>query len=181
MKKLMITAAIVCTAAFAQAAAIDWTASGVVDPWTTATAGKNTAANGWLGYCILAADYDTVVGDLAQGKTASLISSAIGDVKTSSSKGQFAATTAKGTVAAGDQDFYLIVLNSGKVTDATYFYASAAKTQNVDAELATVVNFPSQATASKPTTAWTSMAPEPTSGLLLLIGMAGLALKRKHA
>lgn len=31
-------------------------------------------------------------------------------------------------------------------------------------------------------TAWSSAAvPEPTSGLLILLGMAGLALKRKHA
>ena len=28
---------------------------------------------------------------------------------------------------------------------------------------------------------WTAVAPEPTSGLLLLLGMAGLALKRKRA
>lgn len=31
------------------------------------------------------------------------------------------------------------------------------------------------------TDAWTQMAPEPTSGLLLLLGVAGLALRRKKA
>ena len=29
--------------------------------------------------------------------------------------------------------------------------------------------------------AWTAVAPEPTSGLLMLVGLAGLALRRRRA
>jgi hypothetical protein len=36
------------------------------------------------------------------------------------------------------------------------------------------------ANATKAVDSWTAMAPEPTSGLLLLIGCAGLALRRRR-
>lgn len=45
------------------------------------------------------------------------------------------------------------------------------------------VKWGSQSTASQAAGAWGSVSdvPEPTSGLLMLIGMAGLALRRKRA
>ena len=44
------------------------------------------------------------------------------------------------------------------------------------------LKFGSQSTASQAAGAWTSVnVPEPTSGLLMLLGMAGLALRRKRA
>ena len=183
MKKIIIGAALVCAATFVQAAAVDWSANGVVDAVATAerTDGKSTPANGWLGYMILAADYAQVTADLQAGKTSSLEAAAVGPVKISSDKGKFSAGTATGNVASGEQTFYFIVLNSGTLSGATSYF-SASATETVDASLDTVVNFGSMATASKSTDAWTAIAaPEPTSGLLLLLGVAGLALKRKRA
>ena len=178
MKKLMIAAAIVCAAAFATAAAVDWTASAVCEPSNSGA--KVTPASGWLGYMILAEDLGDVTDALDSGSTQELVDSALGPVKTSSSKGTFSAGTTSSSVAAGSQTFYMIVLNNGTASKATYYYVSNATTTTVDASLPTSVEFGTQKYSSKSTSNWYAI-PEPTSGLLLLLGMAGLALKRKRA
>lgn len=182
MKKIIMTVAVVFTAAFVNAAAVDWSASAVCDPVATAAAGKNTPANGWIGYMIMAADYTTVTEALASGSTSELIAAAVGPIKHTSNKGAFAYDTASGNIAAGSQDFYMIVLNAATADAATSYFASQKVTVTVDESLPTLVAFQSQANNSKLAANWTSMSvPEPTSGLLLLLGMAGLALKRKRA
>ena len=131
---------------------------------------------------IMAADYATVTSDLADGKTDSLVSKHVGAIKTTDSKGKFADATPTGNVASGSQDFYLIVLNSGTLADATAFATSAKTTMTIDASLDTTIAFGSMKDATQATASWTAIAaPEPTSGLLLLLGVAGLALKRKRA
>jgi len=176
MKKLMLAVAIVCAAAMSQAAAIDWKATKVCDP----SKSTMTAASGWLGYAVLAANLSTITEDLAKGDTTSLTTLNVGPVKTTSSKGAFEVDKASGSVAGGNQDFYLIVLNSGTLADATQFYVSSKTTATIDSSLDTTVNFGAQDANSSSASNWTAMAPEPTSGLLLLIGMGALALKRKQ-
>lgn len=182
MKKLLMAAAVVCAVASVHAAAIDWTASKVYDAVQTAAQGKNVAANGWLGYVIMAADYSTVTADLLAGKTDSLVSKHVGPVKNTTNKGAFNASEASGNVASGEQSFYLIVLNSATVDGATSYASSAMVTTAIDASLDTTIAFQSMENATKNVSSWTAVgAPEPTSGLLLLLGVAGLALKRKRA
>lgn len=184
MKKIMVAVAIAVMATFAEAAAVDWTANGVVDPVATAAAGKNTPANGWVGYVVMAADLASVTADLDAGNTATLLSSAVGPVKNTTNKGAYAAGVASGDVAAGSQTFYLVVLNAESASAATSYFTSAAANATVDASLDTVITFGSQATVSKDSSSWKSVGgsvPEPTSGLLILLGVAGLALKRKLA
>ena len=182
MKKILMVVGIVGAVAFARAAAIDWNASQVFDAVQTQAQGKNVAASGWLGYVIMASDYATVTSDLAAGKTDSLVSKHVGAIKTTDTKGKFADATPTGNVASGSQDFYLIVLNSGTLADATAFATSAKTTMTIDASLDTTIAFGSMKTATQSTASWqTVAAPEPTSGLLLLLGVAGLALKRKRA
>ena len=180
MRKLVLAIAIVSAAVMANAAAVDWTASQVFDAWETAAQSKNVAASGWLGYVILEADYSTVTTALGTGDTSKLVDAAVGPVKTTTAKGQFTASTASGNVASGEQSFYLIVLNSGTLADVTGYAVSAKTTTTVDASLDTNITFGSMKDATQSTSAWTAV-PEPTSGLLVLLGMAGLALKRKRA
>lgn len=94
------------------------------------------------------------------------------------------AVTASGDIAAGElvgNDFASDLF----VADTTYsFYFTAAdaagntyKSETVTAKAWAVG---SSAFAFEGNGTWTA-APEPTSGLLLLLGVAGLALKRKRA
>ena len=179
MKKLILTLTISCVTCLINAAAVDWSAGGIVDPVATATAGKNTPANGWLGYMILASDVSTVTSNLGKGDFSSLTSKAVGPTKTTTSKGQFATSSATGSVASGDQTFYLVVLNANTTDAATAYFISAGNTVSVDSSLDTMVSFGSQINYTKDASSWVAI-PEPTSGLLMLFGMAGLALRRKQ-
>ena len=108
-------------------------------------------------------------------------------------------TMASGQIKASDTFAY-----TGVATDESwngYFamivgdnvYISTEKTAIIASSLetGTDIKFESQASASKAalfgdtvaysTAGWYSTVPEPTSGLLMLLGMAGLALKRKRA
>jgi len=63
----------------------------------------------------------------------------------------------------------LLLTNYGKVDDKTYYTGGNGSNTRIDID----------GTGNYSTWGWYAI-PEPTSGLLLLIGMAGLALKRKR-
>ena len=74
-------------------------------------------------------------------------------------------------------DFYFVL------TDGPATFTSSVLTGKTAAETgATLVNFGSMQTATQTASNWVGGAvPEPTSGLLMLLGMAGLALRRRRA
>ena len=64
------------------------------------------------------------------------------------------------------------IVNGGATKSVSFTSSTGAKN----------LAFGSQATATQAAGAWTATAvPEPTSGLLMLLGMAGLALRRRRA
>ena len=73
-------------------------------------------------------------------------------------------------VVGNDYDFRFLITEG----DKTF----TSGTQTVGAQMSDIasIKFGSQADVK-----WSGDVPEPTSGLLLLLGMAGLALRRKHA
>lgn len=85
-----------------------------------------------------------------------------------------AATTFDVDATVGQSySFYFVIETDGKK------FTSAAKTAVAPETGAAGVAFGNLQTATTTAGAWQSV-PEPTSGLLLLLGMAGLALRRKQ-
>ena len=94
---------------------------------------------------------------------------------------------AVGSTAAG-QDFTLILVADDAVTsldnyEGKYYLETGTSTETAipGAVVTYIGTFESATTIAQDSWQTMTAAPEPTSGLLLLLGMAGLALKRKKA
>ena len=191
MKKLIIAAAIVCAAVISQAATANWGVGAsniyVGDGSTTKVAKGATVYMFDAGITSQAALYALFAADTAMDMTTA--AGYAGAVATSAA-GVMAATTVK--FSYGNQstdeglnsyDFYFAIVDG----DNIYLSDSKSVTAN-KSDTAVTVGFGSQATGSKlPAVegfqgagAW-SAVPEPTSGLLMLVGLAGLALRRRLA
>ena len=183
----MIAAAIVCAAAFSQAAVVSW------DMDASYKAGTSQGAGNYAVYFLtsLNYDYDSAVSDVKNGDLAFLSNAP----KTSGGTGsQFVLTESDGYAEGSrmgtfaDQDVstkaYLVILDASTLDGAKNAYITTTTKDlsftSAGAASPSTVHFGNQ-TATKDAGNWYAVVPEPTSGLLLLIGVAGLALKRRRA
>ena len=166
MKKLLLVVTLAIAATFAQAAAVSWQATSIKDINGDAIGTKAESA-GWSAVCtIFAADGATIVGT-STDKTAAM-SKFDGTVD-----GTAAGTTYYAQLVITDNLGNTITSEKAQfTTDSSATYGAINFTNGSKFATATAkIDYAS---------GWTA-APEPTSGLLLLLGMAGLALKRKRA
>ena len=194
MKKLMTACVAVAMAAVAQAASINWTIANVYSPSDSAAKVDTGMASAWL--FVTANTTDVTAGIpvttlaavqavLASGDLTGLASLAAAH-GTNASAGSFGGATGLDGFSSGSLTAFAVVVDSTDLASAQhYFLASggAEKTATfTSATGAKMLAFGIQATITQAEGGWTATAvPEPTSGLLLLLGMAGLALKRKIA
>lgn len=177
MKKLLVAAVFVCAAAISQAATVNWGISNVKN----SAGGAPTA--GWsvmAFYTAVGAGSDAIVSAI-QSKSAA--SSAFETKTLASSFGSGNVKTHDATVAGitdntKNYDFYFVVFNDADATKATE-YAMVSSLDKGYSDLEGKFAIPS---ANFSGATWqTTSVPEPTSGLLMLLGVAGLALRRRRA
>lgn len=187
MKKIMVALGAIALAISAQAATVNWIMAGVTQPETT------TAASGYVAYLFansvsssLSETYSTiaqsdVVAAIEAGKFSTVAGKAIASASTNTSGGLMVGVGPTSGFVAGDSlTLYAVIFDAGDYASAENYAATASDkaisfTSSTGAKPASWASF--SATSGQ---GWTAV-PEPTSGILMLLGMAGLALRRRRA
>lgn len=182
MKKIILAAVVVCAAALANAATVGW-------------ANMNLAAyNGDKYYMFVigqkgAADVATITALLDKGT--SVDSYAIGGGAVASGAATVSASKSGVELGEGSYTAFMVLFDSATPTAGTSKYivlqggnGGTGYSQTVASTTATINfaggNAASMISASTWKSYGSSAAPEPTSAMLMLLGVAGLVLKRKR-
>ena len=151
MKKMIIMLAVVVAAVAANAASFKWSAGNV---------------------------YSSNLTDKYSGEVTLYAVGIDGAISTATAaNGVVAATTFSNDAFTAGQsyDFYFVIENGAST------FTSAVKAVSAQADATANIAFGNMATQTQNAANWASAdVPEPTSGLLLLLGVAGLALRRKQ-
>lgn len=192
MKKIMIMATIAMAAIIANAATVTWNMTNVYGPdGSTLNSGKAYMFAYTAGSDSVTAS--TIAAAIAGAYSSGTLDSYLNDNSvyswTPASAGTYSDTTKNvdpeadmGLTAGSSYTFYSVVFDSNTIDDESMFFVTKElANKKVPASSANLLlSFGTQATASTAEGAWQAV-PEPTSGLLLLLGVAGLALRRKRA
>ncbi len=192
MKKLVLTAAIVCATVMSHAATVSWSISGLQDStgaalngyaYTFTTKGDSAttiaAVTAAFASVTDAKSFNTALGGLSylSDLSGAVSGGAIKFTKVDQASAGIAEKTS-------NTQLFALVVDSNPVSDDANWYItglSAGKKTAADSTT-TDTAFSYTDTGSHTAGNWKAVAaPEPTSGLLMLIGMAGLALRRKRA
>ena len=206
MKKLMIALAAVACAAAVQAASFTWKTANYSQfrnedgSAVTTAAGYNTAMDGGNIVLVLLGTTTSYSWDNAtvltgtSGNTATFKTSGAATVKyglSTTFSFSYDDSNPSGNILKNN-DVIGVMYQAENGDLSKLFYVDSTGTKGADIEATYTISgltdstwsgdnfvFTTAGTSASPT--YFTAAPEPTSGLLLLLGMAGLALKRKRA
>ena len=180
MKKLMMAVAIVCAAAFAQAASVSWTI-GYIE-------GKGADGNGWSGSALDGASITAQLIVSANADLSSPITTFDTDSTTGADSGYMFGYSTSADMASDTIYYAQVIITDGDSKLTSNIYTIEAGSANGDlaepafafaGEAFNIGGSLDSTYGAFNASGWA--VPEPTSGLLLLLGMACLALKRKNA
>ena len=184
MKKLMIVLGALATAMSVQAATVKWTSGTIYTPGSDGAFTATKAASGSVSYYLWTMNAETYASTTLDGiakldtgtATATGKNTALGSVVSYSDTKNYSANDAVNWA----------ILFTYTDSDGKEWYIANMGTGSVDS-LGSQISFGNLASASSTyasVSGWTAAGgaiPEPTSGLLMLVGLAGLALRRKRA
>ena len=179
MKKLIIIATIAVSAVIANAASLDWS-------FTEQSYDSNNplALDSFTAYLFTEADWTAA---MTAGITASTFDSASDSASLTKTTGGTSkpytkwATNAPETwtdEAAASGNYYIVLYDGSKYTASS---AIAATAYDSAQQAHTAAGWQIKASATPLSSGDFTAVPEPTSGLLMLLGFAGLALRRRYA
>ena len=184
MKKLMLMIGAVGIAASIQAATVSWSATNIF-------AGNSTDKASGVAYFLTTSMQETSYWSTL--KNASEFQSALSGAYSfmPSAAGTYSkpASAAVDNATLGLSDAtaytaYLLVFDTATITDESKYFITSTKdfTTYGGTSNANIAWLATNKAASQSAAGWATVAvPEPTSGLLMLLGVAGLALRRKRS
>ena len=188
MKKLMVLATVAVAAVAAHAASFTWASTDKVYGVTVSAVGDNGPYNaGGQALSNSAGAFTYVLSLYDDGGT--LVDTVKGDVKFSTTGNKFKTSIVSAKAGDGVEYDYVLAITGTQKTltnkeSAEYDYTAATLSTSISGTIKTASSGDTDFTTAVPTS-WTvsgvAAVPEPTSGLLLLLGVAGLALRRRRA
>ena len=172
MKKMIIAFATIATAIVCNAAAVNWQSGAVYKTDGSAKVGK-----GVTDYLVTINFFTDQAGTTAVTGLSGALSSG------TSGTGSKYSGTADGFAAATTYYSQIVITTSGYEAKSAIVSFTTPGNGDLDVDFSDGTGFGGGFTGFSTQTpgAWQpTAAPEPTSGLLLLLGVAGLALKRKR-
>ena len=200
MKKLMFALAAVVVAACSQAATVSWTCSNVADAGGT----KLTTGSQYVFFFDSAAGAQAAIAEIkaldgagAAAVAAYMAGANFNDVKKATAAGNFSIGTSASLGSytlpsngdlglAGGTTYYMfsVIFDTTTITDDSKFLIATGTATTTGAETLGDTSSANKSFAlgsQSANTTWYQTVPEPTSGLLMIVGLAGLALRRRRA
>lgn len=182
MKKIMIALASVALAVTVQAASVNWGGAIANGDADTKMSAGSTAWLIWSAteFTGVPASLDTTVGTATNGgKIVGTYEITAADILS------YTFISTYDVAGAGVDGYYAILVADGSdLTHASYMDMgpiSGTNAQSSATELVYNITWDNASNYLSMNGYNTAVVPEPTSGLLMLLGLAGLALKRKHS